>query len=453
MNWNLIREQATNILQQLLHFDTTNPPGNELPCIEHIAAILQRDGIEPLVLESAPGRGNLVARLKGDGSLPPLLLIGHVDVVPAEADKWARPPFSGDLVDGVVWGRGATDMKNMVAMELVTCLLLEREGVRLKRDVIFMANADEEVGGRMGAGWMALNHPDLIRAEYAINEGGATSLVLNDKVFYVCSTAEKGSARFTLRGRGRPGHASRPHKNNALLPLSQAVVRLIETSLPLRVTRSAKAHIEALAQGADESLRENILNLLDPAKHEEALAALPLPDTHKERLSASLHNTATPTMLKAGTKINVIPAEAECQVDCRILPGTTIEALEQELRDVIGNHVEIEFGPVYPALESDPASPLFETIRQVIAEHENGAVLVPGMITGGTDAKSITRLGTKVLGFVPMRYEGPHMTGLAHNHNERVSVANMEFGIRILYNVVTRFCATDNESNGGTCEL
>ncbi len=445
MDWNLIREQATTILQELLRFDTTNPPGNEMPCIEHIAAILQRDGIEPLVLESAPGRGNLVARLKGDGSWPPLLLMGHVDVVPAEADKWERPPFSGDRVDGIVWGRGATDMKNMVAMELVTCLLLKREAVPLKRDVIFMANADEEAGGQMGAGWMALNHPDLIRAEYAINEGGATSLVLNGRVFYVCSTAEKGSARFTLRGRGRPGHASRPHRNNALLPLSKAVVKLIETSLPLRVTRSAKAHIEALAGGVDESLRESVLNLLDPAKHEQALAALPLPDTHKERLSASLHNTATPTLLKAGTKINVIPAEAECQVDCRILPGTTIETLGQELRDVIGDDVEIEFGPVYPALESDPASSLFETIRQVIAKHENGAMLVPGMITGGTDAKSVSRLGTKVLGFVPMRYEGPHMTGLAHSHNERVSVANMEFGTRVLYNVVTRFCGNSGK--------
>ena len=253
--------------------------------------------------------------------------MGHVDVVPAEADKWERPPFSGDRVDGIVWGRGATDMKQMVAMELMVMLLLKRRNVPLKRDVIFMANADEEAGGQMGASWMALNHPDLIRAEYAINEGGATSLVLNGRVFYVCSTAEKGSARFTLRGRGRPGHASRPHRNNALLPLSKAVVKLIETSLPLRVTRSAKAHIEALAQGVDESLRESILNLLDPAKHEGALGSLPLPDTHKERLSASLHNTATPTLLRAGTKINVIPAEAECQVDCRILPGTTIETL------------------------------------------------------------------------------------------------------------------------------
>ena len=440
MDWSLVRDKVTAILRDLIRFDTTNPPGNETPCVEYIAATLRRDGIEPVVLESAPGRGNLVARLKGDGSLPPLLLMGHVDVVPAEADQWQRPPFSGDLVDGIVWGRGATDMKQMVAMELTTMLLLKREGVALKRDVILMANADEETGGRMGAGFIASRHPDLIRAEYAINEGGATSIQLDGKTFFVCSTAEKGSARFTVRARGRPGHASQPHKDNAILPLSKALVRLIETPLPLHVTRTAKSHIEAMARGVNPGLGSTLLELLDPDTHESALAALPLAEPVKRRLSAALHNTATPTMLRAGAKINVIPAEAECQVDCRILPGTTLESLEREVRAVVGNDVEIDFAPLLPALESDPDSPLFETIRQVIPEHEKGASVVPGLITGGTDAKHVTRLGTKVHGFVPMRYEGPSMTGLAHSHDERVSVANLEFGTRVLYDVVKRFC-------------
>jgi acetylornithine deacetylase/succinyl-diaminopimelate desuccinylase-like protein len=440
MNWDQIIQEVTTTLQDLLRFDTTNPPGNETLCIEYIAAKLNREGSEPVVLESAPGRGNLVARLKGDGSLPPLLLMGHVDVVPAEADKWQRAPFSGDLVDGIVWGRGAVDMKQMVAMELLTLLLVKRENIPLKRELIFMANADEETGGHFGAWWMVKHHPDLIRAEYAINEGGATSIVLDKQVYYVCSTAEKGSARFTLRSHGVPGHASQPNRNNALLPLARAVANLIETPLPLRVCKSARAHVEAMARGVEGELCANVLGLLDPAQHERALAALPLAEPQKRRLFAALHNTAVPTILKAGSKINVIPGEAECQVDCRILPGTTRESLEQELRAVIGNHVEIEFGPIFPALESDPNSPLFETIRQSVEKHEKGARLVPGLITGGTDAKSVTQLGTKVLGFVPMRYEGPSMTGLGHNHNERVSVANLEFGTRILYDVVTRFC-------------
>jgi acetylornithine deacetylase/succinyl-diaminopimelate desuccinylase-like protein len=440
MNWHHIINEVMTTLQDLIRFDTTNPPGNETACIEYIAAKLKRDGVESRVFESAPGRGNLVARLKGDGTLPPLLLMGHVDVVPAEADKWQRAPFSGDVVDGIVWGRGATDMKQMIAMELITFLAIQRANLPLKRDLILMANADEETGGRMGAAWMAQHHPDLIRAEYALNEGGPTSLVLGNQIFYFCSTAEKGSARFTLRTRGEPGHASQPNKNNALLPLARAVTKLIETPLPLRACASARASIEALARGVDGELRANVLALLDPAQHERALDALPIAAPQKRRLSASLHNTAVPTILRAGSKINVIPGEAECKVDCRILPGTTHESLEQELRAVIGNEIEIEFAPIFPALESDPDSPLFETIRQVVETHDSGARLVPGLITGGTDAKSVTQLGTKVLGFVPMRYEGPAMTGLAHNHNERISVANLEFGTRVLWDVVTRFC-------------
>ncbi len=436
-----IRDEVTTILQDLLRFDTTNPPGNETPCVEYIAALLWREDIPSLILESAPGRGNLVARLKGNGMLPPVLLMGHVDVVPAEPSYWEHSPFSGDLEDGIVWGRGATDMKNMAAMELMTFLLLKRNDVPLKRDVILMATADEETGGSMGAGWLAENHPDLIRAEYAINEGGATCIEMDGKSFFVCSTAEKGAARFTIRGRGEPGHASQPHPNNAILPLARALVRLMETPLPLKVTKTARAHIEALAREVNPTLSRTLHALLDPAAHAQALADLPLAEPTKRRLSASLHDTAVPTILRAGTKINVIPAEAACQVDCRVLPGTTPDALEREVRSVVGNEVELEFAPMAPALESDPASPLFETISRTVAQHEKGGVVVPGLITGGTDAKRLQGLGIKVYGFVPTRYEGPAMSGLGHNHNERVSVDNLEFGTRILFDVVAKFCS------------
>ncbi len=441
MDWDNIRDEATALVQELIRFDTTNPPGNETPCVEYLAATLRAEGIEPVVLESAPGRGNLVARLRGNGALLPLLLMGHVDVVPAEAGKWRHPPFSGDLVDGIVWGRGATDMKQMVAMEVMTLRLLKREQVPLARDVILMVNADEETGGRLGAGFMAEHHPDLIRAEYALNEGGATCIELDAKSFFVCSTAAKGTARFKLRGHGEPGHASQPHRKNSILPLSKALVKLVETPLPLQVTKTARAHVEALAAGVSPELAANLLALLDPATHEAAMAALPLAEPVKRRLSAALHNTATPTILRAGAKINVIPAEAECEVDCRVLPGITLETVQGQVRAVVGDEVELEFGPFLPGLESDPDSPLFDTIRQVLIQHEPGAMLVPGLITGGTDAKRVKDLGIKVYGFVPMRYEGPSMTGLGHNHDERVSVANLAFGTRVLYDVVKSFCA------------
>ncbi len=439
MNWNAVDGQVARTLQDLIRFDTTNPPGNEMSCIEYIAGLLKGEGIEPIVLESAPGRGNLVARLRGDGSLAPLLLMGHVDVVPAEADQWVHPPFSGDLVDGIVWGRGATDMKQMVAMELMTLLALQRERITLKRDVIFMATADEETGGRMGAGFVATQHPELIRAEYAINEGGASCIELDGKFFFVCSTAEKGSCRVTLRGRGEPGHASQPNQNNAILPLAQALVKLIEQRLPLCVTKTARAQVQAMARGVGTQLAGQLLQLLDPETHARALQDLPLAPPVKRRLAAALHNTATPTILRAGAKINVIPAEAKCEVDCRVLPGATADSLRAEIRGVIGDQVELELGPFVQPLERDPESPLFDTIRQVIIQHEPGGMLIPGLITGGTDAKRVSPLGIKVYGFVPMRYEGPTMTGLAHNHNERVSLANLQFGTRVLYDVVKRF--------------
>lgn len=446
MNWASISDECTRLLQDLLRFNTTNPPGNETPCINYIAQTLHRDGIDSVVLESAPGRGNLVARLKGDGSLPPLMLFGHVDVVPAEADKWQRDPFSGDLVDGVIWGRGATDMKHMVTMNLMTFMQLKRQNVPLKRDVIFMANADEEVGGTYGALWMVQNHPDLIRAEYALTEGGATSIEVDGKSFFVCSTGEKGAARFTLRGRGKPGHASQPHMQNSILPLSRALVKVIENKLPLRVTATTRAFVESLAANVGTGLAEVLHGVLSADTHEDALAELPFPEPILRRINAMCRDTATPTILQAGTKINVIPAEAEAQVDCRVLPGTTPESIERDVRALLGpmldsGELELSFGRFSPGIESDPSSPLFETIKASVAAYSDGGIVVPGLITGGTDARHVTKLGTKVYGFIPTRYEGPHMMGLAHAHDERISVANLTFGTQVIYDVTRRFCA------------
>lgn len=428
--------ETTRLLQDLLRIDTTNPPGNESPCIDFIARTLAAEGIESTVIESAPGRGNLVARLKGDGTLPPILIFGHVDVVPAEADKWQRPPFSGDLQDGIIWGRGATDMKHMVAMEMMTLMQLKRDGVGLKRDVIFMANADEETGGVMGAGFMVQNHPDLIRAEYALTEGGASSIELEGRSFFVCSTGEKGSARFTLRGSGRPGHASQPHLDNAILPLAIALQRIIQTPLPLHITQTTRAQIEALASGVSAGTAEMLRALLDPKTHSDALAELPLAEPVKRRLNASFRNTATPTILQAGSKINVIPAEAIAQVDCRVLPGTTPESIAAEVRAVVGDRVDVEFGRFNQGQEADPASPLLETIKRCVAARVPGSIVVPGLIAGGTDARHVNKLGIKTYGFIPARYEGPNMTGLAHAHDERISVANLMFGTQLIYDVV-----------------
>lgn len=439
LNWDDAGQEVTGLLQDLLRLDTTNPPGNEIIAAEYIAERLREVGIEPTVLESAPGRGNVVGRLKGNGAAPPLLLMGHVDVVPAEPAKWQRPPFSGDLADGYIWGRGALDMKNIVAVHLMIMRLLARAAVPLRRDVIFMANADEEVGGKMGAGWMVDNHADLIRAEYAINEGGGMEMRIGGASFYTVQTAEKGTARFSMRAYGPPGHASVPRPDNAVTRLCEAVAALGRSQLPLRPTATFEAMLDSIAE-VFPALGPAKAALLAPATSSATLAQLPLPDDLRLMFAAMLHNTASPTILDAGTKINVIPSVAEAQVDGRTIPGSSGADLLAEVRAVVGDDIELEGHDDSPALEAGLDSPLYDTIVEVMRERWPEARPLPLLVPGATDAKHVTRLGTKVYGFSPLRNEpGVDSFALIHSHNERISVNNLLFSTQVIHDVVTRF--------------
>lgn len=439
INWEFVQDEVVNYLRDLIRIDTTNPPGNEILAAEYIAEALRRDGIEPTIIESAPGRGNLVARLKGNGEAGPLLLMGHTDVVPADPEGWEHDPFSGDIVDGYIWGRGALDMKGTVAAELTTLLLLKRAERPLKRDVIFMATADEERGGQYGAAWLADHHPDLIRAEYALNEGAGRAIKIGSQIFFPCEAAQKGLARFQMRARGSPGHASKPHRDNAVVRLAEAVAQLGRTDLPLHVTKPVKAFLERIADAFSPEVRKQLPGLLNPATHRQILTALPVDDDLKRGLFAMLHNTATPTIISGGSKINVIPPLAEAQVDGRMLPGVTQADFLAELRAVVGDQVEIEFSQVEPPLETDINSPLFQTIEQVIARYEPQAKVVPYLNVGGTDARYMMALGARVYGFFPGRYD-PAVGGTVHGNNERVSIDNLLFGAQVLHDVVAQFC-------------
>jgi acetylornithine deacetylase/succinyl-diaminopimelate desuccinylase-like protein len=430
--------EATANLQGLLRCDTTNPPGNEITAINYLAEILKRDGIESTILEATAGRANLVARLKGDGSHQPFLLMGHVDVVPVEADKWEHPPFGAEMHDGFVYGRGARDMKGVVAVELMVFLLLKRMGIRLKRDVIFMANADEETGGAFGAKWMVDNHPDLIRAEYGLNEGGGETTIIEGKPFISCQTGEKGNSRFVIRTRGMPGHASQPHRDNSILHLADALLLLGNAHLPMHVTATSRAYVEGIAQHLGPK-GEAWLGLLDPSTFWTTLEGLPVDYGTQRQLIAMFHNTAVPTILKAGSKTNVIPSVAEAQIDSRKLPGITNESFLQELRVVLPGSVEIEFQGDMPGIEANPASPLFDKIRQVMARHVPGCVVLPYLVVGGTDARHQTKLGTQVYGFCPSnadRSEGDRV----HAHNERLHVNDLLFGVKAMYDIVSELC-------------
>ncbi len=442
IDWNEAFEETVAHLRALVQIDTSNPPGRERPAAEYLAGVLQQAGLEPLVLEAAPMRANLVARLRGTGEEAPLILMSHLDVVPAESDMWAHPPFSAAVADGYIWGRGTVDTKNLTAIELVVLLLLQRHGVPLKRDVILLASADEEEHGACGVAWLAVNHPDLIRAEYAINEGGGNSLELRGQSYFTCQTAEKGVCNLRLRATGEAGHGALPHEENAVVTLAEAILKLGRTALPLHLTSTTRRFIEGLARGQGRETSNLVRGLLDPAASSFLLRQLPISHSWARMLHGMLHNTATPTILQAGQRINVIPSVAEARVDGRILPDQHPEQFLREVSEVVGPAVDVHVEEYAPPLEAGPDTPLYRVIESVLREAEPASILLPMMSCGATDAKHLAALGVTTYGFCPMRDEGtvsPML--LAHAHNERVSLQNVRFGLQTLYEVVRRFCA------------
>ena len=440
--WQQVGDEVLDHLRALLRLDTRNPPGNESRAAEYLRAMLAREGIESEIVGPSRDRASIVARIRGDGSRRPLLLMSHTDVVAVEPDKWSHDPFGAQISDGWLYGRGALDMKHMVAMELETMLLLKRHGIPLKRDVIFMAAADEEVGGHNGAGWIARNRPDLIAAEYALNEGGGSGMELNDRRYYTVQTAEKGTARFHLRTRGRPGHGSVPHDDNAVLKLAAKLVRLQTARTPVHLTSTVRAYVEGIAAAQPEDVAAQLRAVLDPADADAALDTLQLDADFKRSLRAVIRNTVSPTMLAAGSQINVIPSVAEASLDGRILPGWTPATFQPELEVIFGDDVEIEFLHPSDPLEVDPAGPMLDTIRTVLAERDPSAAVVPTMLSGATDAKHMAQLGTRVYGFAPGLYSGPGEWNRIHGHDERIAVDSLRWGVRTLYEVVERFASS-----------
>lgn len=441
IDWDRANQEIVTHLCELLRIDTRNPPGNEGKVAEYLYEILRQAGIEAEIVGPSAERGSLIARLRGDGSAPPLLLMSHTDVVAVEADKWTHDPFSGEIADGFIYGRGALDMKNMVSMELMALLLLKRADIPLKRDVIFMACADEEVSGTYGSGWIAQNCPELVQAEYAISEGGGEGLEILGKRYYTVEAAEKGVSRFRLRTKGRPGHGSVPFEDNAILTLVELLNRLRSTRTPAHFTRTFRAYIEAIASTQPPEIAQAFLALLvDESTVDDAIDVLPVPLTMRDALHAMVRNTTAPSILRAGSQGNVIPSEAEAIIDSRRLPGCTLEQVEAELRDIFGADADIEFISPEEPLEFDPDSSLLDVIREVIQQFDPEATVLPTILTGGTDAGNIVPLGIKVYGFEPVLFESDgDGTRRIHGHDERISTQSLQWGLRILYEIVARF--------------
>jgi acetylornithine deacetylase/succinyl-diaminopimelate desuccinylase-like protein len=444
VDWDQEGEAVVELLRALLRFDTTNPPGNEAECVEFLADTLRGAGVEPEVLTAAPGRANLVARLPGgDGGAAPLLLNGHVDVVAAEAGRWRHPPFAGEVHDGVIWGRGAVDMKQMVAMSVATVGLLARLGVPLARELKLAAVADEEAGCAAGSAWLVDHHPEVVRAGHAIGEVGGATFYLGGRPFYPVQVAEKGIAWLRASASGSTGHGSIPRDDNAVVRLSEFLARVGRRKLPLHASPEVRRFLEGLADLQGRAGRAALPLLLRPRWSELVLRRGVRDPGMARLLSALLRNTASPTVVHAGSKVNVIPGRAEAELDGRIAVGSSEAELLAELRELAGPGIELELlAPSLPPTVTPPGDQLFGLLAEVVAEHHPGAVAVPTVTPGFTDAKFWSALGTACYGFAPVRLEpgDPDFAAMFHADNERIPVAGLAAGLRMLADTVARHC-------------
>ncbi|MGW5201411.1 M20/M25/M40 family metallo-hydrolase [Streptomyces spiralis] len=423
----LALDEVVRFTSDLIRIDTTNRGGGdcrERAAAEYAAERLSGAGLEPLLLERTPGRTNVVARLEGtDPSAPALLVHGHLDVVPAQAADWSVHPFSGEIRDGVVWGRGAVDMKNMDAMILAVVRSWARLGVRPRRDVVIAFTADEEASAEDGSGFLADEHPELFEGcTEGVSESGAYTF--HDgagRQIYPIAAGERGTAWLRLTARGRAGHGSKVNKENAVTRLAAAVARIGAHEWPLRLTPTVRAALAELAAlyGVEADLRnvDALLEKLGPAAR---------------LVEATLRNSANPTMLEAGYKINVIPGEAVAHVDGRYLPGGE-EEFRATLDRLTGPDVDWEFHHREVALQAPVDSSTYRAMRAAVEEFAPEGHVVPYCMAGGTDAKQFSRLGITGYGFSPLKLpEGFDYNALFHGVDERVPVEALHFGVRVL---------------------
>ncbi len=432
-----IYQRPVELLQNLIRFNTTNPPGNETECIEYINGLLKEAGIETAILAKTPGRPNLIARLKGTGQAPPLLLYGHVDVVTTENQKWAYPPFEARIVDDFIWGRGALDMKHGIAMYLAAILKAKAEGLSLPGDVIFAACADEETLGTLGAAYLVDEHPDLFKdVRYALSEFGGFNLTVAGKRFYLIQIAEKQACQVKIIFHGRGGHAANPVRNGAMAKLGAALQSLDRHPLPMHVTPPVKEMIGKFAAGMGGLSGLLMRQLLNPM-----LSNL-LMQTLGKRLSMFeplLHNTANPTIIKASDKFNVIPSEVVLQLDGRLLPGFTAADLERELRAVLGQDCSIETRLIYPGPATSDMG-LFDTLAAPLRAIDQQAIPVPYVNPAVTDARFFAKLGIQTYGYTPLHLPDDFsFIGTIHAADERVPVAALDFGTQAVYEVLQKF--------------
>ena len=427
---------VVELLQALLRFDTTNPPGNEAACIDFIRGLLDEAGCESDVYEQVAGRPNLVSRLPG-GDAPPLLLQGHVDVVTTAGQRWVHPPFGGILAGGEIWGRGALDMKAGVAMLVHAFLRARREGSALPGDLVLVVLADEEAGGNHGARFLVEEHPELFAGiRYALGEFGGFTLHTGGRRFYPIQVAEKQICWLKATVRGPGGHGAMINRGGTVARLGKLLRDLDRKRLPVHVTPVVREMVERMASALPRRQATVLRSLLQPRLTDGALRLL---GSAAAQFEPMLRNTVSATIIRGGEKINVVPSEIELELDGRALPGFSPGQLIDELHELAGDDVELELVR-HDAGPTEPDLGLFETLGGVIRELDPEGIPVPLLQIGVTDGRFFSRLGVQTYGFLPMRLPPEFaFTKLIHAADERIPVDAVEFGAEAVWRAIQRF--------------
>jgi len=441
-DWTAAQQETITHLQAMIRMNTSNPPGNEIGVARYLDSTLKAEGIETHLFEPAPGRAALVARLKGNGSKQPVILMAHMDVVGVEHDKWSVDPFGAVVKDGYLYGRGAIDDKGMLSANLETMLLLKRnvidKGGALSRDVVFVANSDEEAGGDWGMGWLIANHPELVKAEFALNEGGRTRIVQGKPLYLAIQNTEKVSHVVEVVASGAGGHASIPLKDNAILRLGRALAKIGEHREPLDVKPTTRQFFLELSKvWPDKSQRQAMADVASRAPARQLRGARVLANIPV--LDAVLRNGISATIISGGIRSNVIPVEAKATLNIRTLPGSSLDSVISRLKRVV-NDPKVAFNIVErsdDAPASDFSSPMFTAIADATRAVDPKMVVVPYLSTGATDSARLRQLGMQAYGILPFPMDQNDEDRM-HGNDERIPLASLAFGTKVIYGAIRR---------------
>ena len=433
MDWDQLLKEAIRHLQGYIRINTVNPPGNEIEGARFFKKIFDAESIPCQIFEPSPGRGNLLAALKGNGKKRPMLLLSHIDVVPVEKERWTVDPFAGIIQDGYLYGRGAIDDKSMGIMEMMALLILKREKIPLKRDVFFSATADEETGGRWGVQWAVENVSPLMESEYALNEGGY--VILNETGApdrYEISSGQKVVFQLQLKARGTSGHGSMPHPDNPNVKLIHALEAVTKWETPYNILPMVKEYFLRLAPKQPPNERkffEDIEKGLSDPSFSARLTSNPI-------YNAMVRDTISLTILRGGSKANVIPSESNATLDCRLIPGSSKKNFLKEIKRRLGEGIEVK-----GSMEGNPVSPssfdtdLFQAIQKFARENDPDCPVVPLLLPGATDSRFLRERGMTTYDFCPFRMPEKEIFRV-HGNDERIAVENLRFGMKMLVEVI-----------------